>query len=399
MESARPRNRAGRVLYKARRCISFFAHAFPAPFVDPHALRTPHKHVPRSVLVTGGAGFIGSNFLLRMVPRYPKVRFVNLDSLTYAGNLMNLAPIEKAKNYVFAHGDIADRDMVGDLFREHAFSTVVHFAAESHVDRSVLAPLSFIQTNVLGTATLLEEARAAWNPDEFQTGRYRFHHVSTDEVYGSLGPEGLFSETTPYDPRSPYSASKASADHFARSWGQTYGLPVVVSNCSNNYGPRQFPEKLVPLVIVRAMNGNEIPIYGKGENIRDWLFVEDHCEALETILLSGADGETYGVGGETCRTNLELVHMVLDRVDRALNRPEGTSGTLVSFVKDRPGHDYRYAMDTSKLRGELGWRPRHDLLQGIDTTIAWYLENEDWLQAVLDESWRTWYNEQYVART
>ncbi len=351
------------------------------------------------MLVTGGAGFIGSNFLLRMVPRYPKVRFVNLDSLTYAGNLMNLAPIEKAENYLFAHGDVSDRDMVRNLFREHAFSTVVHFAAESHVDRSVQAPLSFVRTNVLGTATLLEEARAAWNPDEFQTGRYRFHHVSTDEVYGSLGPEGLFSETTPYDPRSPYSASKASADHFARAWGQTYGLPVVVSNCSNNYGPRQFPEKLVPLVIVRAMNENEIPIYGKGENIRDWLFVEDHCEALETILLSGADGETYGVGGEACRTNLEIVHMVLDRVDRALNRPEGASRALVSFVKDRPGHDYRYAMDTSKVRGELGWRPRHDLLQGIDTTIAWYLENKEWLQAVLDESWRTWYNEQYVTRT
>ena len=399
MERARLRNRAGRMLYKARRGISFFAHAFPAPFVDSPALRTHRKHVPRSVLVTGGAGFIGSNFLLRMAPRYPDVRFVNLDSLTYAGNLLNLAPIEQAENYFFARGDIADRDAVRALFREHDFSTVVHFAAESHVDRSVRAPLSFVHTNAVGTATLLEEARAAWNSDDFGTGAYRFHHVSTDEVYGSLGPEGFFSETSPYDPRSPYSASKAASDHFARAWGQTYGLPVVVSNCSNNYGPRQFPEKLIPLIIVRAMQGKEIPLYGTGENVRDWLFVEDHCEALETILLSGADGETYGVGGEAQRTNLEVAHSVLDRVDAALGRPEGASRALVSFAPDRPGHDYRYAMDVTKMRDELGWRPRRNLEEGVAETVAWYLENETWLKRTLDESWRRWEREQYAAST
>lgn len=365
--------------------------------MDSNALRTHCNHVPRSVLVTGGAGFIGSSFLVRMVPRYPDTRFVNLDSLTYAGNLMNLAPIEQAENYFFAQGDISDREKVRALFREHAFSTVVHFAAESHVDRSVRAPLSFVHTNVLGTATLLEEARAAWNADDFGTGAYRFHHVSTDEVYGSLGPEGFFSETTPYDPRSPYSASKASADHFARAWAQTYGLPVVISNCSNNYGPRQFPEKLIPLIIVRAMQENEVPIYGAGDHVRDWLYVEDHCEALETILLSGVDGETYGVGGEACRTNLEIAHDVLDCVDRALGRPEGASRALVSFAPDRPGHDYRYAMDVSKARRELGWRPRHGLAQGLEATVAWYLEHETWLEQATDETWRQWYREQYAA--
>ena len=333
-----------------------------------------------------------------MAPRYPEVRFVNLDSLTYAGNPMNLAPIERAENYFFVHGDITDRETVRALFREHAFSTVVHFAAESHVDRSVRAPLSFVHTNVVGTAILLEEARAAWNADDFGDGTYRFHHVSTDEVYGSLGDEGFFSETTAYDPRSPYSASKASADHFVRAWAHTYGLPAVISNCSNNYGPRQFPEKLIPLVIVRAMQEQEIPIYGTGANVRDWLFVEDHCEALETILLSGANGETYGVGGEACRTNLEMAYCVLDCVDRALGRPEGASRRLVSFVADRPGHDYRYAMDIANVRRELGWRPRHNLSQGIAATVAWYLKHDTWLERTLDESWRQWCREHYAAQ-
>lgn len=355
-------------------------------------------HVPTSVLVTGGAGFIGSNFLLRMVPAYPEVTFVNLDALTYAGNLMNLAAIEDSPNYTFVHGDISDADLVRDLFETHGFSSVVHFAAESHVDRSIMAPLTFVDANTRGTVTLLEAARAAWEPEQYASGLYRFYHISTDEVFGSLGNDGYFTEETPYDPRSPYSASKAASDHFVRAYGHTYGLPVVITNCSNNYGPFQFPEKLIPLVIVRAERGESIPIYGEGLNVRDWLYVEDHCEAIETVLRHGVAGETYVIGGDTERTNLSLVETLLDAVDEALGQTAGTSRELITFVKDRPGHDFRYAMDYSKIKEELGWQPRHDLETGLRDTVSWYLSNEDWLEAVLNESYQEYYDKQYVLR-
>lgn len=360
-------------------------------------MQQPPRHRPVSVLVTGGAGFIGSNFLLRMVPKHPDVRFVNLDLLTYAGNLMNLAAIEDAPNYRFVQGDIADPDLVRTLFEEHAFSTVVHFAAESHVDRSIMAPLSFVKTNTLGTVTLLEAARAAWlttKPAE----PYRFYHVSTDEVFGSLGDDGFFRENTPYDPRSPYSASKAASDHFVRAYAHTYGLPVVISNCSNNYGPYQFPEKLIPVVIVRALNSETVPVYGAGANVRDWLYVEDHCEAIETILTRGDAGETYVIGGDAELPNLTLVEMLLDAVDEATDREIGTSRQLITFVKDRPGHDFRYAMDFTRLREELQWEPRHNLRDGLRATVNWYLENEDWLTAVMDDSYRAYYERQYAVR-
>ncbi len=354
------------------------------------------EHQPRSILVTGGAGFIGSNFLQRMTPRYPEVTFVNLDLLTYAGNLMNLQGIEKAPNYCFVQGDIADADLVRRLFGEYGFTTVVHFAAESHVDRSILAPLDFVRTNTLGAVVLLEAARSAWQNAE--AGRHRFYHISTDEVFGSLGKEGLFSERTPYDPRSPYSASKAASDHFVRAYGHTYGLPVVLSNCSNNYGPFQFPEKLIPLTILNALQGNPVPVYGKGENVRDWLYVADHCEAIDTILHYGKAGETYTIGGNAERTNLELVHLLLDLVDAALQREPGTSRKLLRFVKDRPGHDFRYAMDFSRLERELGWKPRHNLEEGLRKTIDWYIANPEWLHAVADQSYQHYVAEQYEQR-
>ncbi len=356
------------------------------------------RHKPTSVLVTGGAGFIGSNFLLRMVPKYPDTQFVNLDALTYAGNLMNLAPIEDASNHIFVHGSISDADLVGELFETYRFSTVVHFAAESHVDRSIMAPLAFVDTNTRGTVTLLEAARAAWGSSGSDDERYRFYHISTDEVFGSLGPEGFFTERTPYDPRSPYSASKAASDHFVRAYGHTYGLPVVISNCSNNYGPYQFPEKLIPLVILRALEGESVPIYGEGSNVRDWLYVEDHCEAIEMILLAGKTHETYVIGGGAERSNLELVELLLDLVDEALQRSPGTSRKLITFVKDRPGHDFRYAMDFTYLRQELGWSPRHDLTSGLRDTVAWYLNNRHWLDAVVNASYREYYEKQYALR-
>lgn len=361
-------------------------------------MQPSQHHEPTSVLVTGGAGFIGSNFLLRMVPRYPDVQFVNLDALTYAGNLMNLSEIERAPNYTFVHGDISDAELVRALFKTHEFSSVVHFAAESHVDRSIMAPLSFVDANTRGTVTLLEAARAAWAADDFDPERYRFFHVSTDEVFGSLGDDGYFTEATPYDPRSPYSASKAASDHFVRAYGHTYGLPIVITNCSNNYGPFQFPEKLIPLVIVRAMRGESIPIYGKGRNVRDWLYVEDHCEAIESVLHRGSVGETYVIGGGTERPNLELVETLLDVVDEALEQKNGTSRELITFVKDRPGHDFRYAMDYSKISRELDWAPRHDLEEGLIDTVDWYLSHQEWLNAVLDDSYQEYYDRQYALR-
>ena len=358
----------------------------------------PSTHNPKRVLVTGGCGFIGSNFLLRMIPRYPDVEFVNLDKLTYAGNLMNLTAIEQAPNYQFVHGDVADAALVQDLFATHRFTTVVHFAAESHVDRSILAPLAFVESNTMGTVTLLEAARQAWADRDDQTGRYRFFHVSTDEVFGSLGQTGHFTETTAYDPRSPYSASKAAADHFVRAYAHTYGLPISISNCSNNYGPYQFPEKLIPLVIMNALHERPVPIYGKGENVRDWLHVHDHCDAIDVILHHGAPGQTYLVGGNNERSNLDLVMMLLDQVDAALGRPAGTAQKLITFVTDRPGHDFRYAIDASTLCETLEWQPTYTPEDGLRATVAWYLANQPWLDAVNDASYRAYYDQQYATR-
>lgn len=350
------------------------------------------SHTPRCVLVTGGGGFIGANFLLRVVPRFPEVHWVNLDALTYAGNLANLQSIEDAPNYAFVKGDIADLDLLRTLFEEERFDTVVHFAAESHVDRSIRDPLAFVRTNVVGTVALLDAARRAWE-DDF--GGKRFYHISTDEVYGTLGAEGYFTEETPYDPHSPYSASKAAADHFVRAYYDTYGLPVVLSNCTNNYGPFQFPEKLIPLVLLNAVEGRPIPVYGRGENVRDWLYVEDHTEAIEMILLNGRQGETYAIGGGADVPNMTIVETLCDLVDEALDRPLGTARDLITFVTDRPGHDFRYAMDFAKLQRELGWHPRHTLETGLRATVQWYLENRDWLRSVTDASYRQYYEVQY----
>ena len=355
----------------------------------------PTTHQPTAVLVTGGAGFIGSNYLLRMVPKYPGVRFVNLDALTYAGNLLNLRAVEERPNYAFVKGDVTDAALLARLFDEHAINTVVHFAAESHVDRSIAAPLAFVQANTVGTVTLLEAARTAWADRDERPSAYRFHHVSTDEVFGSLGAGGAFSESTPYDPRSPYAASKAASDHFVRAYAHTYGLPLVLSNCSNNYGPFQFPEKLIPLTILNAMERRPIPIYGDGQNVRDWLFVEDHCAALEQILLRGAHGQTYCVGGGSEQTNLALVRRLLRLVDERLGRAPGTSEALITFVEDRPGHDFRYAINAARLKEDLGWRPAHSLEDGLRATVAWYADHADWLAAVQDDSYRAYYAAQY----
>ncbi len=355
-------------------------------------------HEPKSVLVTGGAGFIGSNFLLRMVPRHPEVTFVNLDRLTYAGNLLNLRAIEDADNYHFVQGNVANADRMADLFETYDFSSVVHFAAESHVDRSISAPMAFVHTNTVGTVVLLEAARQAWGSGASPAAR-RFVHVSTDEVFGALGPDDPpFSETTSYDPRSPYSASKAASDHFVRAYHHTYDLPICITNCSNNYGPFQFPEKLIPLTIQNALDQNPIPIYGTGENIRDWLYVEDHCAAIERVLMDGQNGATYAIGGDAEKTNLDLVHTLLDLVDDALDHTPGTSRELITFVKDRPGHDFRYAMDFSRIAEELGWSPQHTLEEGLRATVDWYLSHTDWLEAVQDDSYRAYYDEQYADR-
>ncbi len=328
-----------------------------------------------------------------MVPRFPETTIVNLDKLTYAGNLQSLHAIESAPNYTFVHGDICDLDLMQRLFAQYGFTTVVHFAAESHVDRSIHAPIDFVKSNVEGTVSLLQAARAAWsNSDQRQC---RFLHVSTDEVFGALEESGKFTIDTPYAPRSPYAASKAAADHFVRAYAATYDLPVVISNCSNNYGPYQFPEKLIPLAIVRALEMAPIPVYSQGENVRDWLHVEDHCEALALMLHQGLNGDTYLVGGSGECSNLELLRLLLTIVDEELDRPEGTSWSLITFVKDRPGHDFRYAIDASKLITELGWKPNHTLAAGLRTTVKWYLANRPWLQAVMDETYRTYLQTQY----
>jgi len=339
-------------------------------------------------LVTGGAGFIGGNFVLRNALQNGH-RIITLDKLTYAGNLDTLQPLSEHPNHVFVHGDINDGPLVESLLKKYRPDAVVHFAAESHVDRSIDGPAAFVKTNVNGTFQLLEQTLAYYRqlPKE-KAGQFRFLHVSTDEVYGSLGKTGLFTEETPYDPSSPYSASKAASDHLVRAWHHTYGLPTLITNCSNNYGPYQFPEKLIPLMIDKALHGKPLPIYGDGLNVRDWLYVSDHCRAIETVLEKGIPGQTYNVGGNAEKTNLEVVHAICDLLDEkrpveGLNRRE-----LITFIQDRPGHDRRYAIDSGKLQRELGWQPREDFATGLEKTVQWYLDNHDWVQRVQDGSYQ-----------
>lgn len=345
------------------------------------------KHVP-TWLVTGGAGFIGGNFVLRAVAS--GVRVINLDALTYAGNLDTLAAVEGSPQHLFVRGDIGDRPLVGRLLSEHRPEAVINFAAESHVDRSIEGPGAFIQTNVVGTLGLLESVRDHWKGLEGEArGRFRFLHVSTDEVYGSLGDTGSFTESTPYAPNSPYSASKAASDHLVRAFHHTYGLPVLTTHCSNNYGPYHFPEKLIPLIIARALAGEPLPVYGDGKNVRDWLFVGDHCRAIRTVLEKGRVGETYNVGGNAERQNIEVVHAICALLDERVPRADGKSrSSQITFVADRPGHDRRYAIDASKLRDELGWEPEYTFEQGIAETVDWYLANQAWVKRVLDGSYR-----------
>ncbi|CAN5714558.1 dTDP-glucose 4,6-dehydratase [soil metagenome] len=344
------------------------------------------------ILITGGAGFIGSHLIRLFVNKYPEYKIVNLDKLTYAGNLENLRDIEDASNYTFVKGDIADAGLLEDLFRDHQFTGVIHCAAESHVDRSISDPLAFVKTNVIGTVTLLQTAKKAW---EQELSGKLFYHISTDEVYGSLGVEGYFTEETAYDPRSPYSASKASSDHFVRAYFHTYHLPVIVSNCSNNYGPYHFPEKLIPLCLNNIMNNKPLPIYGKGENVRDWLYVEDHVKAIDVIFHKGQPGETYNIGGNNEWKNIDIINELCRQADEKLGRPAGTSAKLITFVKDRAGHDLRYAIDATKLKEELGWQPSVQLKEGLSKTIDWYMNNAEWLQDVTSGAYMRYYEEQY----
>ncbi len=349
----------------------------------------------KSILITGGAGFIGSHVVRLFVRKYPEYQIINLDMLTYAGNLANLTDIESLPNYQFVKGDITDASFIKRLFEQHAFDGVIHLAAESHVDRSITNPTEFIMTNIVGTVNLLNAAREQWKGK--MEGK-RFYHISTDEVYCSLGKEGLFTETTAYDPRSPYSASKASSDHLVRAYHHTYGLPAVISNCSNNYGPNQFPEKLIPLCINNIRNNRPLPVYGKGENIRDWLYVEDHAKAIDLIYHQGKDGETYNIGGNNERQNIDIVKTLCRIMDQQLGRPEGTSEQLITYVKDRAGHDFRYAIDASKLRRELGWEPDVKFDEGFEKTVIWYLQNEEWLNNVTSGNYLNYYEAMYQNR-
>jgi dTDP-glucose 4,6-dehydratase len=366
-----------------------------------------------NILVTGGAGFIGANFVHYWARQYPQDRIVVLDSLTYAGNMASLQPVASLEQYRFVKGDIVDRDAVEALLREENIDTIAHFAAESHVDRSISGPAAFIDTNIVGTHNLLQAARSVWIDSDDAPSSHRFHHVSTDEVYGSLGASDPgFSETTPYAPNSPYSASKAASDHLVRAYHHTYGLQVSTSNCSNNYGPYQFPEKLIPLMIVNALAGKPLPVYGDGSNIRDWLYVEDHVRGIELVIKKGTVGETYNIGGNEEHANLDIVNTLcacIDDVfandDQLMSRfPDApaaignATASLITMVKDRPGHDWRYAIDASRIEHDLGFTPEHDFASGLRKTVTWMLENEDWWRAILDDSYRDWIDEQYVQR-
>lgn len=348
------------------------------------------------ILITGGAGFIGSHVVRLFVNRYPHYTLHNLDKLTYAGNLANLRDVEQAPNYKFIKGDIVDAAFISQLFASERYQAVIHLAAESHVDRSITNPLEFVMTNVIGTVNLLNAARDLHKLEGHTFTR--FYHVSTDEVYGALGATGLFTETTAYDPHSPYSASKASSDHFVRAYHDTYGLPTVISNCSNNYGPNHFPEKLIPLCINNIKNNKPLPIYGKGENVRDWLFVKDHATAIDAVFHKAAVGSTYNIGGHNEWTNIDVIRLLCRMMDRKLGRAEGTSEQLITFVKDRAGHDLRYAIDATKLKNDLGWVPSVTFEEGLEHTVDWYLQNEDWLNDVTSGHYARYYEEQYAKR-
>ncbi len=348
----------------------------------------------KTILITGGAGFIGSHVVRRFVKKYPDYKIVNLDNLTYAGNLANLRDIEKEPNYEFVKADITAGELMKALFKKYRFDGVIHLAAESHVDRSISSPMEFIFANIVGTVNLLNAARTIW--EDF-SGK-RFYHISTDEVYGSLGATGFFYENTAYDPRSPYSASKASSDHLVRAYNHTYGLPTVISNCSNNYGPFQFPEKLIPLAIHNIKNNKLIPVYGKGENIRDWLYVEDHAIAIDLIYHEGKIAETYNIGGHNEWKNIDLIHLLCEIMNRKLKRSAGTSENLITYVKDRAGHDLRYAIDSGKIQKELGWKPSLQFAEGLEKTVEWYLANEEWMKNVTSGDYQKYYDHQYNKR-
>lgn len=352
----------------------------------------------KRILITGGAGFIGSHLVRRFVKNYPDYQIYNLDALTYAGNLANLKDVEGSPNYSFLKGDITDESFLKSIFEQYDFDAVIHLAAESHVDRSIHDPLAFVRTNVIGTVNLLNICRVAWRDDKTETGfrdGVRFYHVSTDEVYGSLHDDGFFTEETPYDPQSPYSASKASSDHFVRAYGNTYKFPFVISNCSNNYGSHQFPEKLIPLFISNIVQGKPLPVYGTGENVRDWLWVEDHCSAIDRIFHQGANGRTYNIGGKNEWQNIALVKLLCKLMDEKLGKPVGTSENLITYVTDRPGHDARYAIDPTRIENELDWEPSVTFEEGLSHTIDWYLANGEWVENIISGDYKNYYEQNY----